>query len=159
VRSGLLRTLRSKVAPAAKSALLRGGGYSLLRRFAPSRRVAILRYHAICNDDGHVYAEPTICVSPAAFERHVRYLAANYVVLPLPEVAERLRDTRPLPANAAVITFDDGYADNLAAANVLGRYGLTATFFITAGCLHGGEPFWPSETRLLLSAAAGPRVR
>jgi peptidoglycan/xylan/chitin deacetylase (PgdA/CDA1 family) len=56
------------------------------------------------------------------------------------------------------ITFDDGYADNLEAARVLHRYGVSGTFYITAGCLHGESPFWPSEVRYLVAAAKGSDV-
>jgi peptidoglycan/xylan/chitin deacetylase (PgdA/CDA1 family) len=142
-------------APLAKTGLLRTGAYSLLRRLAPSRQIGILRYHAICGEPGHAYASPGICISPDAFEAHVRYLAASYAVLPLPEIVERLRQGRPLPANTLAITFDDGYADNLPAARVMHRHGVSATFYITAGCLHGEAPFWPSEVRYLVSAIPG----
>lgn len=152
-----LRSLRAAAAPFAKTALLRTGGYATLRRLAPSRRIAILRYHAICGDEGAEYADPSICISPAAFEQHVRYLAANYRVLPLDEAVRRLASGSRLPANAVAITFDDGYADNLEAARTLNRHGLSATFFITAGCLAGEQPFWLSEIRqLLFSMPDGP---
>jgi len=152
------RGLRHRSAPLAKTAMLRFGGYATVRRLFPSRNVAILRYHAICGPEGHSYADPSICVSPAAFERHVRYLASHYSVLPLPEVVQRLQDRRPLPSNCVALTFDDGYEDNLAAARTLGLYGLSATFYITAGCMADGEPFWPAEVRALLRAIPGPRL-
>ena len=151
--------LRSRIAPLAKSVLLRGGGYGAVRRLLPSRQAGILRYHAICGEEGYAYAAPGICISPAAFERHVRYLAANYTVLPLPEVVDYLGRARTLPRNTVAITFDDGYADNLEAARTLHRHGLTATFYLTAGCLADGEPFWPSEIRWLVPAVAGPVLR
>jgi peptidoglycan/xylan/chitin deacetylase (PgdA/CDA1 family) len=153
-----MRRLRAAAAPFAKMALLRTGGYAAMRSVAPSRRVAILRYHAICDEAGYAYAEPSICITPAAFDQHVRYLAANYAVLPLPEVVDRLREGKPLPRNAVVITFDDGYADNLEAARTLSRNGVSATFFITAGCLAGGDPFWPAEIRGLIAATSHPTV-
>lgn len=152
------RGLRHRSAPLAKTAMLRFGGYAAVRRFFPSRNVAILRYHAICGPEGYSYADPSICVSPAAFEQHVRYLASNYSVLPLPEIVQRLRDGRSLPSNCVALTFDDGYEDNLAAAKTLNRYGLSATFYITAGCMAGGAPFWPAEVRALLRAIPEPRL-
>ena len=152
------RTLRTRMAPLAKTALLRAGGYAALRRVAPSHRVAILRYHAVCDEAGYAYADPGICVSPAAFEAHVHYLARNYTVLPLPEVADYVRRQRSLPHNTVAITFDDGYADNLDAARVLNRHGVSGTFYITSDCLQGGEPFWPSEVRVLVAALSGPTV-
>jgi peptidoglycan/xylan/chitin deacetylase (PgdA/CDA1 family) len=157
--ASLYRSVRSGVAPAAKSLLFRSGALAALRRVKPSRQLAILRYHAICGPQGHAYASPGICVSPAAFEDHVRYLSANYRVVSLPEAVPSLRGGRPLPPNAVAITFDDGYADNLAAARTLARYGLTATFYIAAGCLDGGEPFWPSELRYLLAGCDSTKLR
>jgi peptidoglycan/xylan/chitin deacetylase (PgdA/CDA1 family) len=159
IRAAKLQTLRARTAPVAKTALLHFGGYAAVRRLLPSHDVAILRYHAICGPEGHSYADPAICVSPQAFQEHVAYIAASYAVLPLQEIATRLRDSRPLPRNCVAITFDDGYADNLAAARTLSRYGLTATFYITAGCMADGDPFWPSELRGLIHAIPSPFVR
>ena len=142
---------------AAKALLFNAGVCTILRRLAPSRHLAILRYHAVC-EAGAGYAAPGICVSPSDFERHVAYLAGNYRVLPLPEAAAAIGRGSSLPSNAVAITFDDGYADNLEAAQVLARYGLTATFYITAGCLADGAPFWPSELRTLVHAVKSPRI-
>ena len=147
------------MAPMAKTALLGTGAYAALRKLRPSRQAAILRYHAICSPDACAYASPGICISPEAFERHVQYLANNYSVLPLADVVGRLRERRRLPKNCVAITFDDGYADNLPAARLLARYGLTATFFIAAGCLAGGEPFWPAEIRELVQALTQSPIR
>lgn len=154
----LYRTIRSGAAPAAKTALLRSGFYTAFRKALPSRKLAILRYHAIC-DPRAGYAEPGICVSPAEFERHVAYLSAHYRVVPLPEAVDALRRGVTLPANAVALTFDDGYVDNLPAARVLARHGLTATFYITAGCMAGGEPFWPAEIRVLIPAIPERELR
>jgi peptidoglycan/xylan/chitin deacetylase (PgdA/CDA1 family) len=155
----LLGKVRARIAPAIKTRLLATGAYSALRSAAPSRQVAILRYHAVCGEEGETYADPGICVTPGAFDAHVRYLAAHYAVLPMPEVVDRLRQRKPLPRNCVVITFDDGYADNLEAARTLNRHGITGTFFITAGCMAGGQPFWPSEVRALVAALAGPQLQ
>jgi peptidoglycan/xylan/chitin deacetylase (PgdA/CDA1 family) len=150
LQSGI-RRLRRQASPVGKTLAYRGGVFSALRRLRPSRNVAILRYHAVCGPEGYPYADPHLCVSPAGFERHVAYLAANYEVLPLPEIATRLRTNRPLPANTVALTFDDGYADNLEAARTLHRYGATGTFYMTARCINGLEPFWPSEIRYLVN--------
>jgi peptidoglycan/xylan/chitin deacetylase (PgdA/CDA1 family) len=147
--------LRASAAPAAKALLLNSGIYSILRRVAPSRHLAILRYHAICERNAG-YAEPGICVSPAHFVKHLSYLRDNYHVLPLSEAVDALCRGASLPANAVAITFDDGYADNFGAAEQLASRGLPATFYITAGCLADGAPFWPSELRGLVQTI-GPR--
>ncbi len=152
------RSARSGAAPAAKSLLFRSGALGALRTLRPSDNLAILRYHAICGPEGYSYASPGICISPAAFEEHVKYLASNYAVVSLPEAVQALRNRRKLPPNAVAITFDDGYADNLPAARVLRDHGLTATFYITAGCLADGQPFWPAELRMLLDRTGSARI-
>ena len=157
--SSPLRRLRSWLGPAAKTSLLNLGGYAALRTLAPSKRVAILRYHAICGEEGYTYADPMICITPQNFEQHVVYLASHYSVLGLPEIVARLHEGKPLPHNAVAITFDDGYADNLPAARILHRHGVSATFYITAGCLHGEAPFWPSEVRYLVAGADAGELR
>lgn len=155
--SRLYRSVRAGLAPAAKSLLFSSGALGALRAVRPSDRLAILRYHAICGPEGYAYASPAICISPDAFDAHLAYLAASYNVVSLPDAVKSIRNRRPLPPNAVAITFDDGYADNLAAARALARYGLTATFYITAGCLADGQPFWPSELRYLVAGI--PEVR
>lgn len=156
--AGMLRRLRREAAPAAKRLLFRAGAYPVLRKLSPSSGLAILRYHAVCGPEGLKYAEASICVTPAAFEQHVAYLTSAYNVMTLPEAVERIRAGKPLPANAVAITFDDGYADNLTAARVLHRYGASATFYLTAGCLSGEAPFWPSETRQLVERVTSPLI-
>ena len=75
----------------------------------------------------------------AVFEWQMELMARNFNVLPLAQAIERLR-TKSLPARAAAITFDDGYADNVEnALPVLTRYGLNATFFIGSAYLNGGR--------------------
>jgi peptidoglycan/xylan/chitin deacetylase (PgdA/CDA1 family) len=155
---GPLRGLRAAAAPLAKTALFRGGGCAALRRLLPSRGLAILRYHAICGPEGYGYAEPQICVTPGNFERHVAYLTSEYNVLRLEDAARAMAQRAPLPPNAVAITFDDGYADNLAAARILHKYGTSGTFYITAGCLAGEQPFWPVEIRHLARALPAERL-
>jgi peptidoglycan/xylan/chitin deacetylase (PgdA/CDA1 family) len=151
-----LQRLRRAVAPAAKTMLFRTGVYGLIRRTRPNQRVAILRYHAVCGPEGYEYADPHICVSVAAFRAHVEYLTSHYAVISLDDAVKALRGERPLPDNAVVLTFDDGYADNLVAAQILHEHHATATFYLTADCLAAGKPFWPSEVRQIIPRLARP---
>jgi peptidoglycan/xylan/chitin deacetylase (PgdA/CDA1 family) len=157
--ASLLARVRRETAPAAKRLLFRVGAYDAVRRVRPSDGIAILRYHAVCGPEGEAYVEPSICVTPAAFERHVGYLTSRYRVLPLPDAVACLRAGKSLPPNAVAITFDDGYADNLPAARVLRRHGVGATFYITTGCLSGEAPFWPSEIRQVVARITEPVIR
>jgi peptidoglycan/xylan/chitin deacetylase (PgdA/CDA1 family) len=91
-------------------------------------------------------ADPLMPYEPSAeqFDWMARLLARNFNVLPLGEACRRLNEGT-LPAAAAAITFDDGYADNEQLAwPILKRHGLPATFFIATGFLDGGR-MWNDE--------------
>ncbi|MGH8657507.1 MAG: polysaccharide deacetylase family protein [Gammaproteobacteria bacterium] len=108
-------------------------------RFSPAGprgRITILIYHRVLSKpDAMLEGEVDI----AAFDWQMEILARNFNVLPLVEAVQRLRASC-LPARAAAITFDDGYADNVEnALPVLTRYGLNATFFIATTYLNGGR--------------------
>lgn len=150
-----LATVRHAIGPLARRAGFRSGLYGALRRLRPSRGFAILRYHAVIEPRDCWYAAPGICVSPAAFERHVAYLTARYSVRSLPDIVDAMSTGAPLPDNVVAFTFDDGYADNLVAARILAKYGASGTFYITAGCLKGEGAFWPTEVRIHAQALAG----
>jgi peptidoglycan/xylan/chitin deacetylase (PgdA/CDA1 family) len=73
------------------------------------------------------------------FDALVGWIARHFQVLPLAAAADRLAHGT-LPAAAACITFDDGYADNFSVAlPILRRHGVTATFFVATGFIGGGR--------------------
>jgi peptidoglycan/xylan/chitin deacetylase (PgdA/CDA1 family) len=72
------------------------------------------------------------------FEAQMRWVKVWFNVLPLDRAIDLLYDGR-IPPRALAVTFDDGYADNEElAAPILSRLGMTATFFVAPGFLHGG---------------------
>lgn len=136
LRLGLKRMLK----------LLLAGPGLLLRSRRPGLRV--LFYHRVNAHPpaalGPVSRE--ISVHPTAFEAQLRYLAARgWRGLTLADFEAVLEGRAPLDGRAVLITFDDGYADNLAvAAPLLGRYGFPAVVFAIPGFL-GRESgaVWP----------------
>jgi peptidoglycan/xylan/chitin deacetylase (PgdA/CDA1 family) len=62
-----------------------------------------------------------------------------------------MRRQRRIPRRAVVITFDDGYADNLHNATpLLERQGVPATFFLSSGYVGQDQEFWWDELERLL---------
>lgn len=111
---------------------------SFLLRVPRTPRLSVLAYHRVL--PAH---DPLLPGDPAAaeFEQRMRWVKANFDVLPLPEAVRALREDR-LPRRALCITFDDGYADNYTLAlPILRRLGLPATFFVATGFLDGGCMF------------------
>ncbi|MBK8891960.1 MAG: polysaccharide deacetylase family protein [Dechloromonas sp.] len=114
----IVRTLCSAISPAGIRA-----------------RLSVLIFHRVlAAPDPLLAGDP--CIS--RFDEMMGWIKQWFNVLPLDEAVARL-GTGSLPARAAAITFDDGYADNLLhAVPVLKRHGLHATFFIATGFLDGG---------------------
>jgi peptidoglycan/xylan/chitin deacetylase (PgdA/CDA1 family) len=91
------------------------------------------------------------------FDKHLAFLKAHFAVISLSELVECLRHNKILPANFAVLTFDDGYEDNYTDAfPLLVKHGVPATLFITAGLIEGLEPLWNDWLELVLLQAERP---
>ena len=83
------------------------------------------------------------------FERHMRWLAAHYELLPLEEFVDRLSRGGSLRGVAAV-TFDDGYDGVFAHAWPLLRdLGIPATVFLVAAAPGRVEGFWWDHPEVL----------
>lgn len=73
------------------------------------------------------------------FDSIIRFISNTFNVLSLADAAQKLA-AGTLPSSAAVITFDDGYADNFTEAReILHKHGTPATFFIATSFLDGGR--------------------
>jgi peptidoglycan/xylan/chitin deacetylase (PgdA/CDA1 family) len=128
----------------------------LRRATIPLRaRVVILLYHRIFEASSDPWE---LCVSPKHFAEQLEFLRRNYRVLSLNELVNYLRAGR-LPKRAVVLTFDDGYADNLWNAKpLLEKYQVPATVFVTSGYVDSpGEFWWDDLERILLQPKQLPQ--
>ena len=124
--------------------------------FGDARRAAIVRFHSVspAGDGIERWISSGNSVSARAFERQIAFLARRYRCISMDELLESFLAGRPLPRNAAVVTFYDGYRDNYDVAYpVLRHHRVPATFHLATGALEGGEPLWPSQARYLVHAA------
>lgn len=106
-------------------------------------QVLILMYHRIA-DTG---LDPwQLCVSPEKFRQQLEQLSQQFEFIKLSDI----------PAcgdlsNKLVITFDDGYADNLLVAKpILEEFSAPATVFVTSGYVGGEREFWWDELEQLI---------
>ena len=110
-----------------------------------ARGIPVLLYHAFgdADEDGRYV------VAPRAFARQMRALSLlGWRVVPYDELARALRDGRLPPPRTAVLTIDDGYADNAEiAAPILERRACGATVYLVSGRL-GGVNDWTDEPSL-----------
>lgn len=102
----------------------------------PKARLSVLIFHRVLPEPDPLFPEE---MHAQRFDELCGWLAYLFNVLPLDQAVEHLK-AGTLPARAACITFDDGYADNHnIALPILQRHGLCATFFIATGFLNGGR--------------------
>jgi peptidoglycan/xylan/chitin deacetylase (PgdA/CDA1 family) len=102
--------------------------------------VPVLLYHSVAEDPPSWLAPWT--VTPRVFTEQLDRIA-DHAVVPLRRLVAAQRGGAPLPSGAAILTFDDGYADFYwTAAPLLFRRELPVTLFVTTGAIHppGGRP-------------------
>ncbi len=72
--------------------------------------------------------------TPGDFAAQLEHLRTRgYNVVDLDQVAAAMSGGTPLPNKPVVLTFDDGFANQLAAFDILRRYNMKATFYIITG--------------------------
>lgn len=115
-------------------------------------RLSVLIFHRVLPEPDPLFPDE---IHARRFDELCGWLAAWFNVLPLDQAVQRLQ-AGTLPARAACITFDDGYADNHhVAMPILQRRGITATFFIATGFLDGGR-MWNDTIIETVRACQGP---
>lgn|GEM_PF-178136 len=107
----------------------------------------ILAYHRVAAPSGDPQA---MCVSPDRFAAHLEVLREMGSCVRMRDLVRRMAVAQ-VPRRTIVVTFDDGYADNLHAAEPLLRAaGVPATMFVSTGGLGEAAPFWWDELASLL---------
>ncbi len=90
-------------------------------------------------------------ISAGEFAAHLEYLSKHNRVLSLSETVDCLKNEKPLPPNAAVITIDDGYADAYDVAfPLLKKYAMPATLFAVTDFVDGKCWLWTDLMRYVL---------
>ncbi len=121
-------------------------------KLAPA--AVILMYHRIST----TAVEPNwLAVTPTNFAQQMAYLRQAYHPIQLAELIDCLQKGS-LPQRAVVITFDDGYRDNLTCAlPQLEATGNPATIFVTTGHIDSErEPWWDELKHFLLESTQAP---
>ncbi|MFN3303456.1 MAG: polysaccharide deacetylase family protein [Roseateles sp.] len=110
--------------------------FSLLSPSGARARLNVLIFHRVLPQPDPLFPDE---VHAARFDELLGWVKAWFNVLPLDQAIQRLADGS-LPARAAALSFDDGYADNHdVALPLLRKHGLPCSFFVATGFLDGGR--------------------
>ncbi len=135
-------------------------GLGRLKRWAermatrPLSRSMILIYHRIIS----LQNDPQrLCVSPENFDMHLNIIRRHFHPISLQQLSSDLRNGR-ITNRSIVITFDDGYEDNLYQAKpILEKHGIPATVFAVSDWIGSQrEFFWDDLARILLTTTELP---
>lgn len=140
----------SRLAKTLKAATLRtaqvAGVNASLRTFG-ARGLLVACYHSVIPDSvSSVGCRTRVSVSETQFEQQLRYIKRNFQPISLTQLTEHINHGAPLPPRSALITFDDGFANNLHVASpVLLSHAIPAAFFLTTNYISTDRILWPNE--------------
>jgi peptidoglycan/xylan/chitin deacetylase (PgdA/CDA1 family) len=115
------------------------------------QRLTILTWHRIAEDLGAGFDRGVVAASPVQFDRQIAVLKENFSVIDTAALVKYREEGRPLPPNPVLLTFDDGYRDNLTLAlPILRNHRVKAVFFVPTGFVGEGRLFsWERITALI----------
>lgn len=117
------------------------------------RDVIAFCYHTVA-DEALPHVRPMYPYKTAAqFEADLVYLKSRFRMLTYEEFAEARRTGRPVGPNAALLTFDDGYAEcHSTVRPLLLKHGVPCVFFVTTGVLDNARMLLFNQVALCLDA-------
>lgn len=120
------------------------GGLRVIEAVYGASRLTVLAYHRVADPSAPEFRgfRGNVSATPEAFAAQMEWVAERMHAVTLEQVAAAL-DGEPLPARPVLVTFDDGYHDNLtAAAPILAACEVPATLFVATDHVSTGDAFW-----------------
>ncbi len=138
------------------ASLYASGALGLYHRLRNADSLTVVMFHRTLRpgDPRWSTCDPDYTLSESLFVASLGFFARHYRVVSLDQVLEARRDGTRLPPRALLITFDDGWLDNVDyALPALQRSGLPAVMFVAADAVGAGQPFW--QERMIAALRAG----
>jgi len=124
------------------------------------QRLIVMTWHRVAKDLGCGFDRGVLSASPEQFDHQVSVLKEYCSLIDTTDI-ERYRDEgRPLPPNPALLTFDDGYRDNLTVAlPILKKHHAKAVFFIPTGFMSVRRLFWWERISAIIARCRRSEIR
>jgi peptidoglycan/xylan/chitin deacetylase (PgdA/CDA1 family) len=124
--------------------LMRWLGLIRLFQYTHRNQIVIIMIHGVMDEqDNPSWVPLRPQLSRKKLDEYLRILSKRYNFVSLDDAVDMLQGRRPVQPYSLVLTFDDGYRNNLThALPILRRYNATATFFIPTGFLDKPRAFW-----------------
>lgn len=131
----------------AKSAVLHASRALGIHRIARRRmrgKLLVLCYHGVVADDHPERFRYENTVSLREFRQQLEFVCRHYRPISEADLIKS-RENGTHAENAALITFDDGYRNNLGAAEVLRGMGIPCVFYVTTNYIGTERILWTDE--------------
>ena len=131
-----------------KQWLYRSGALSAYHRLRNRNVLTVVMYHRVLSPDDprSASSDPDYTISDELFGTTLGFLKRHYNVVGVDDVIAAHRGTARLPPRALLITFDDGWSDNVDyALPILRREQVPAVIFIVADAIGSSRPFFQEE--------------
>lgn len=142
--------------------LLRAAFVAHILRFLNRRKVTVLMLHGVAGEHPDASWHPLWPrLTPERLDLVLGQLARHYQFISLEDAVEIIAGRRAPVRNALVLTFDDGYRNNVSEAlPVLRKHGAPGAFYIATGFVETQASYWidrldyalqraPQEARLI----------
>jgi peptidoglycan/xylan/chitin deacetylase (PgdA/CDA1 family) len=147
------------------TSLYASGALGLYHRLRNADSLTVVMFHRTLRpgDPRWATCDPDYTLDESLFAASLDFFARHYHVVSLAQVLHARRDGTRLPPRALLISFDDGWLDNVEyALPALQRSGLPAVMFVAADAVGARQPFWQERAiaawragRLAVDALAG----
>lgn len=127
--------------------LSQASGVNAAARWALRHSVLVLTYHGVVRraEDCGPHGRRNI-VSCEEFETQLQILTRFFRPISVRDWVAAVDRGTPLPPRSALVTFDDGYRNNLTnAAPLLERYGVPALINVATAYIGADRPLWTDE--------------
>lgn len=138
----------------AKTLAFHSGALNLFHRMRNRECLTVLMFHRVLpgSEQHRLTPDPTYTVTPELLADCIAYCRSQYSIVGLDDVLSSLHRTRALPPWPLLITFDDGWRDNLQwAAPVL--HGNPWLLFVATSAAQEPDDWWQED--LLRAARSG----
>jgi peptidoglycan/xylan/chitin deacetylase (PgdA/CDA1 family) len=132
-----------------------------VRRLVDSPWLPVVTFHRVLDPSKqapYLFDEGVVDSAPDEFERDIQMIRRHFTPIGIDDVA-RSMDGAPLPRNPILVTFDDGYKDNIdVALPILARHRVKAVFFIATHYLCQRRMFWWDRINYILKRSTRDRI-
>jgi peptidoglycan/xylan/chitin deacetylase (PgdA/CDA1 family) len=78
------------------------------------------------------------------FSKHIEYINKHYNIIKLKTLVDAIytKDWSQIPSNAIVITLDDGYIENYLLLDIIKKFDIYPTIYLSSGVVNTNREFW-----------------